>query len=288
MFSASNATFTGNAIALSLVVLHAAVACYAAIDISRRLLEGWQPTFVASYLFLSFAGVAVPYLPEHGKYAAVLGLWVGHDLGIDQGQSSRFWLTEERRSRRILGFLPILLLGAQFVTLASIIAPAVHIAWFGPVVVLTAIPVYLAADSLLRVFQQRTGGLVHPLPISMIVPIFIATIFTSGGIFISAIGIVDPVHRLPFLITTALASGLFSSVGIRRSQSLFIYASLLCLILAYAFLPALSPQLADHAKQSVSHILGITPIPLSLRGFCYLPLIGLFFLAERSWSRSYP
>ena len=288
IFSAADGTMAGNVVALSLLTLHAAVACYAAVDISRRLLGGWQPTFVASYLILSLAGVAVPFITSSWEYVTILGLWGVMAVGSIKINRHIFWLTEELRAPRVFGFLPILLLGSQFAGLAALINPDVNIAWFGPIVLLVAIPVYAAADSLLRVFQQRTGGLVHPLPVAIIAPILLATILASAGVVLSATGVIEPSLRLPFLTTTLLASGLFLAVGLRFKQTPFVYASLACLIFAYAFIPALSPQLADQAKESVSHILGVKPLPLSLRGFCYLPLIGILLLAERHLKNSLP
>lgn len=288
IFAASSATFSGNAVALALLLMHAGIASIAAVDICRRLMGRWQPTFIASYLLLSFAGVAIPYIPSGLEFMTLVGLWSVMSLGSIKINRHVFWMTEEHRAPRIVGFLPILLLGAEFAGLATFLVPTITISWFGPIVVLIAVPIYFTAESLLKVFQQRTGGLVHPLPISIILPIFLSTVFALSGIILSATTIADLTQRVPFLLSTALASGIFISIGLRFRQSMFVYASLISIIFAYAFIPALNPTLTEQAKVSISHILGMTPLPLSLRGFCYLPLIGIFFLMERRWNTTLP
>lgn len=287
IFSASSATFTGNAIALNLLAIHASIASVAAFDICRRVMRESQPTFVVSYLLLSLAGAAIPYIPAGFEFITLLGLWSVMTIGSIKINRHVFWMTEEHRAPRIVGFLPILLLGSLFAGLATFIVPTITISWFGLIVVLVAIPIYFTAESLLKVFQQRTGGIVHPLPISIFVPIFTATIFAIAGIILSATTIAEMTQRVPFLLTTALSAGIFISIGLRFRQTFFVYASLMSATFAYAFIPALNPTLTEQAKESVSHILGITPLPLSLRGFCYLPLIAILFAADRRWSERF-
>jgi len=288
IFSASNATFTGNTLALSLLTFHAMIAAFAAVDICRRLMGKAQLTFIVSYLLLSFAGVAIPFIPAGFEYLTLVVLWGMMTVGSIKINRHVFWMTEEHHAPRIVGFLPILLLGSQFAGLAAFIAPAITVSWFGPIVVLVAIPIYFTAEALLKIFQQRTGGLVHPLPVSIILPVFIATAFAAAGIILSATTIPDLTQRVPFLLAATLSTGIFLSVGLRFRQSAFVYASLVCLVFAYAFVPALNPAFTEQAKESISQILGITPLPLSLRGFCYLPLIAFFFVAERLLSKSNP
>ena len=142
---------------------------------SRRVfhhfLRGHQPTFLISFLLLSLAGAIVPGLPEAWAPGTALVLWAVFAVGSVKVNRHVFWLTEEHRTPRIFGFFPILLLGSQFLLLFVLHAPhQIGLDWFGLGLVLTAIPVLLTADTVAKVFQQRTGDLVRPLPWAIIGP----------------------------------------------------------------------------------------------------------------------
>ena len=86
-----------------------------------------------------------------------------------------FWLTEERRAPRILGFFPLALLGAQFLSLFALrFAPHVPLDWMGLGCVLVAAPVLASTDAANRVFQRRTGDLVRPLPLAILLPLLVS------------------------------------------------------------------------------------------------------------------
>ena len=77
-------------------------------------------------------------------------------------------LIEEQRAPRIFGFFPIMLLGAQFLLLFVLHGGrTTSVEWLGLGCALVALPVLLTADAVARVFQQRTGDLVRPLPWSI-------------------------------------------------------------------------------------------------------------------------
>ncbi len=89
----------------------------AALHIFRHFLHAAQPTFLVSYLSLATAGAFVPLLPVSQAAATGLLLWVVFAAGAIKVSRHIFWLVEERHAPRIIGFFPMALLAAQFLTL---------------------------------------------------------------------------------------------------------------------------------------------------------------------------
>jgi hypothetical protein len=174
-------------------------AVMAARRIFHHFLRGHQPTFLAGYLVLALAGAVVPGLPEAWAAQVALFLWAVFAMGSVKVNRHVFWLTEEQRAPRIFGFFPILLLGAQFLILFALHAPhKITLDWLGVGCVLVAIPVLCTADAVARVFQQRTGDLVRPLPWPIVGPLALGLVLCAGGIFLAGASLLPPPGRTPW------------------------------------------------------------------------------------------
>jgi len=174
---------------LALLGATAALGWYASRTIFTHFLRTTQPTFVASYLLLSAAAAFVPAVPATWWPLTTLALWSVFTIGTVKVNRHVFWLAEEYRLPRIFGFFPIALLGTQFVWLFLWqVGANVPRDWLGLVLVMVAVPILLTADAVARVFQERTGDLVRPLPWSIVAPIVLSLVLCTGGIVLAFTG----------------------------------------------------------------------------------------------------
>ena len=191
-------TFGRHAGLAALMGVNLVLSGIAAHRIFSHFLRGSQFTFLASYLTLCVAGAVVPGLPEAWSPVVALALWAVFTAGTVKVNRHVFWLTEEHRLPRICGFFPIALLGGQFLAVFAIgLAPQIPLQWFGLACVLVALPVLLTADAVARVFQQRTGDLVRPLPWSIIGPLVLGTGLCCAGFVLAATGWPRPYAMVP-------------------------------------------------------------------------------------------
>lgn len=251
----------------------------AASRVFSLLLRSPQPTFVACHVALCAMGTCAPWLGEWlGVTAApwvTLLLWGIFTLGAVKVNRHVFWLNEERRHPRIMGFFPVALLGGQFLLLfAAYFAAHVPLHWMGVGAVLVGATVLQTSDALYRVFQQRTGNLVRPLPAGVILPMGLGLALIGAGLSLAAAGAASgsPHALVP---AAALASGLLLLVARRTEKAAFTWAALLALTAAYQFSPVYFTDLAraivDHGSQALHE----QKLPYAFYGLTYLPLLGI-------------
>jgi hypothetical protein len=269
-------------------LLFAATAAFS-IPAARRIfahfLRSTQPTFLACYLILSMAGTLLPLTPSAFAPLVVGGLWAAFAIGSVKVSRRVFWLTEERRSPRILGFLPIALLGAQFLCLYGV-HPGLHVdlEWIGFGCVLVAIPVLATADSLACVFQQRTGNLVRPLPWSLVLPVIVGLILCSAAMMLSGTGLMRDATGAPptaFLATALVASGLMLLLARRSEKEAFVWAMLIGLTIAYNTSPRFFMETVNVLKAQGASAVRESKLPLAFYGLTYLPLLTAMLVAGK-------
>jgi hypothetical protein len=262
---------------LGLLALTAVMSTVAARRIFHHFLHGPQPTFLASYLTLSFAGAVAPsvaaWAPETSWVASFV-LYLVFVAGSVKVNRHVFWLAEEHHAPRVLGFFPIALLGGQFLSLfAANFAMQVPPQWLGLGCVLVAVPVLLTADTVARVFQQRTGDLVRPLPWSIVLPLTVGLVLCAAGVCLAGIGIAPP--RLPYaMVPTAALAAMMMAVAARRTgKAAFVWAMLFGVLLAYNFTPVLFRELARQTISMGAKAVNEQRLPYAFYGLTYLPLI---------------
>jgi hypothetical protein len=231
---------------VGLLLANTAFAAVAGRRILRHFLRKDQPTFLASYLILSLAGAIVPGLSDEFAVPAALFLWAVFAAGTMKVGRHVFWLGEEHRLPRIFGFFPILLLGTQFITLFAFLAPGVPQPWIGFGLVLAAIPVLLTADALARVFEERTGNLVRPLPWSIVLPMLVGLGLCFAGVYLSWTGFPQYYAAVPSALLTAV---IFIQAARRTQHPGFVWAMWVSVVLCYQTSPVFFRELAQAVVQ---------------------------------------
>jgi hypothetical protein len=256
----------------------------AARRVFRHFLRDTQPTFLACYLILAAAGGVLPLVTPH--FSSILGfaLWAVFAVGATKVARHVFWLTEEHRKPRIFGFFPITLLAGQFLTLFILcLAPQFELQWFGVGCVLVAIPILTTADAVARVFQERTGDLVRPLPWSIMAPLGVGLVLVAAGIGLTAPGLIPP--NLPYAMwfAAAIATVLLILVARRTGKQAFVWAALVTLTMAYQSTPAFFIEVVKQLRDQGAHLVREDRLPYAFYGLTYLPLlIGLTAFGTRN------
>ncbi|MEZ6042308.1 MAG: hypothetical protein R3C20_17530 [Planctomycetaceae bacterium] len=260
-----------------------------------QLLNGRQMTFVVSYFLLCLFG-ALPHariVAEHlslsdagaGVLATVATLvfWVTMSAGVLKVNRHIFWLTEEHRKPRIFGFAPIALLGIQFVLLVCTKTLGTQpIQWFGLALVLLAATVFQTARTIAAVFRQRTGGLMSPMPASIIVPIYLGLALTAAGVCLSF-------HSFHFsgpttfavVPTCIIAAGVMALAARDTGHAAFVWCSLICTTIAYQCAPTLMGTLVQQLKDSAASAVQEQRLPVAFYGITYLPLVAVLATVAR-------
>lgn len=274
-----------------MLALNFALAGAAARDVFRHFLRGDQPTFLACYLLLCAAGAFV--WSATGPFAAALvalGLWAAFAVGAIKVNRHVFWLVEENRWPRVFGFFPILLLGSQFLVLYAL-GPAGHLPeqWMGLGCGLVAAVVLATSDSVARVFQQRTGDLVRPLPLAIIAPLVLGLALCAAGLCLSAAGLVPPARPYAVVPTAVVVAALLALVARRTGRPGFVWAALVVATVAYNFSPVFFTTLARAAISHGAAAVRESRLPYPFYGLTYLPLLvallGFGAIARRrGWS----
>jgi hypothetical protein len=265
-------------------------ATLAARRIFEHFLRSSQPTFLASYGILSVAAALLPAVPLWLAPWTALLLWGVFAVGAIKVNRHVFWLTEEHRLPRIVGFFPILLLGGQFLTLfvtsivnSTALVDAIPVEWIGFGMVLTAIPVLLTADALARVFLQVHGKLARPLPLGIVIPILNGLVLIAVGVFVSAIGFPNAVALVP---ASALAAVMMAVVARRTGKSAFVWAMLGGVLMAYQCSPVFFRELAGQVVQHGAAAVSETRLPIAFYGLTYLPLLVIVSLVARQLQKA--
>jgi hypothetical protein len=268
----SVSSFAALPISIGLLGANSLFAVLASRRIFRHFLGEPQPTFTACYLLLCLAGAIAPsFALQDGTsiWAASLALWSVFCLGAVKVNRHVFWLVETHNAPRIVGFVPIMLLGAQFLGLFAMnFAPHLDLPWMGLGLVLFSIPVLLTADAVADVFQKRTGDLVRQLPWSIALPITLGTALCLGGV---ACAIGDPRALVPTAFLSAIVMGL---VARRTRKHAFVWLMLGGVVVAYNFSPVFFVELAKQVVDAGAAAVHETKLPYAFYGLTYLPLIG--------------
>ncbi len=251
----------------------------AARRIFRHFLRSTQPTFLTSYLILAAFGAIIPALPPASATVMAIISWGVFAIGAMKVNRHTFWLAEEYRQPRIFGFFPIILLGTQFLTIfATSLFPHVAFEWIGLGLVLTAIPILLAADTLAKVIQSRSEVATPKLAPSVIVSMIIGVAVVLGGLILSGYGYPETVALVPTSILAAIVMGLVA----RRTQRVeLVWMMLLFVVTAYQTSPVFFKELALRLLDQGATAIGEERMPLAFYGLTYLPLLFVTTLTSR-------
>ncbi|MCX7423770.1 MAG: hypothetical protein NT013_30120, partial [Planctomycetia bacterium] len=256
---------------LGLLVLDALLTVSASRRIFSQFLRGPQPTLVASYVTLAVAGGLLSPMSAAASPIVALMLWSIFTIGTVKTARQVFWLAEEHRLPRVCGFLPTVVLGIQFLTLFTLnCAGQIALTWIGFGCVLTAIPVLFTTDAIAKVFQQRTGDLVRPLPWSIVLPLFVGLVLCFVGVGISAVGFPKSMALTP---AAGLAAVMMLMTARRTGHSAFVWASLLSVAFAYQATPAFFQEFARSVVSSAASAVHEQRLPVAFYGLTWLPLI---------------
>lgn len=237
-----------------------------------------QLTFEFCYLALCLAGAVAPGLPQSWSPGMTGLLWLLFIAGTVKVNRHVFWLCEELRQPRVFGFVPILLLGAQFLGLFAInFAASFQMQWWGLACAMVAVPILMTSDIIARVFQQRTGDLVRPLPGSIVVPLIVGLVFCAAGLCFAATGFPRPDALVPTAALSAVALGV---VAQRTRLRAFTWTGIACLLLAYQFSPLFFLEFARSIVQSGAATVKESRLPYAFYGLTYLPVLLGFLLAS--------
>jgi hypothetical protein len=256
---------------LGLLALDAVLTAFASRQIFSQFLRGPQPTLVASYVALAVAGGVLSPMSTTVAPVVALMLWAVFAVGTVKTARQVFWLAEEHRLPRVCGFLPIIVLGAQFLTLFVLTcAGEIALPWLGLGCVLTAVPVLFTTDAIAKVFQQRTGNMVRPLPWSIVLPLFVGLVLCFVGVGMSAIGFPTSLALTP---AAGLAAVMMLLAARRTGNQAFVWAGLIVVSIAYQALPAYFQQTARLVVDSAATAVREQRLPVAFYGLTWLPLI---------------
>lgn len=252
---------------------------FASLRIFRDFLRGHQPSFVCSYLILCVAGAIVPNLSVTWSPFWMFCLWAVFTVGAVKVNRHVFWLAEQHRLPRIFGFFPIGLLGTQFLTLvwSTKLVYQVPLEWMGLAAVLVSLPVLLTADAVARVFQERTGNIVRPIPWSIMLPLLTGLLLCLGGVSLSLAGFPKPYALVP---TAALAAAMLAVIANRTEKTAFVWGMLACVLLAYNFSPLYFLTFARAVVHQGAAVVHEQKLPFAFYGLTYLPLLTLATIAS--------
>ncbi len=256
---------------------------YAADRIFKHWLRGRQPTFLAAYMLLSLAG-ALPVIDP--SWLAVLfscGFWLVMTLGVLKVNRHTFWLAEEQRWPRIYGFAPIAILGAQLIALlATKTIGALPTHWLGLGFAMLAATILLTTRTIANVYRQRTGDLVRPLPMSLIVPLFTSLLLIAAGVLFSFHGFHFVGETTRAVVPTALISAFLLLVVAKDTRhQAFVWFGLVLITIAYQSTPTLFGELVQSLKSAAASGLHEPRLPVAFYGVTYLPLMLAFAVAGR-------
>ncbi len=256
---------------------------FAAQRIFRHFLRQTQRSFLLSYLALCVAGAIVPGLPTAWAPVLAMALWAVFAAGTVKVNRHVFWLTEEHKLPRIFGFFPIALLGAQFAAV-YLLGLMSHIStpWLGLLCTLVAIPILFTADAVARVFEQRTGGIMRPIPWSISGPLVLGTLLCGAGMILAATGFPNSPLIVPTAILAAAAMGV---VAHRTRKTAFVWCLVIAVIMAYQTSPVFFQEFALQLRDQAASAVRESKLPYAFYGLTYAPLILVFSLVSAHLQR---
>ena len=257
---------------------------------SSTILDHWlhsrQTTFLVSFNLLCIAGALPEFTTQLPAFALLVGSWGLFTAGVVKVNRHTFWLAEEHRLPRIFGFLPIAMLGLQFVVLVGVKAIGVlPLQWIGFAIVMVAATVLMTTRTVADVFRRRSGDLVRPLPWAIVAPLFISLVLLVLGVGLSLSGF-SYLGTTTYAIvpTSIVAALLFSFVARDTRHPGFVWASLITIAIAYQCSPTLFSSLVQTLRSATADAINQKSVPLSMYGLTYMPLLGILVIASRRFA----
>lgn len=272
---------------LVLLVPAVALMWVAAKTILDHWLRGRQTTFLISFCLLCVAGVVPAISNPSAAFIFIAASWLVFTAGVVKVNRHTFWLAEQHQLPRIFGFLPIMMLGLQFVVLVSVKAiSAIPLPWVGFCVVLVSATVLVTARAVADVFKRRTGDLVRPLPWPIVVPMFCGIVLALLGLVLSAFGF-SFVGETTYAIVPAsiLVAALFGMIAKDTKHKAFTWICLFAVAIAYQCSPTLFADWVQAAKSATADAINQPRVPLTMYGLTYLPLLSILAFAVRFFAK---
>lgn len=280
---------------LGLMIPATAFLWFASTRILDNLLRGRQTTFLISFQLLCMAGVIPAFVSPVPAFAFMAVCWLLFTAGVIKINRHTFWLAEEKQLPRIFGFLPIAMLGLQFLILVTTktldyvngsVVCALPLQWIGLSCVMVSATVLLTARSVADVFRQRTGDLVRPYPWTIVAPLF-------GGLVLSAVGVMLAFSGFSYIgpttfavIPAAVVAALLMWVTAKDTKhSGFVWAGLIYLTIAYQCAPTLFSSVIQQLKEGVESAIREERLPFAFYGLTYLPLLLFIAAASRFFAK---
>ncbi|WP_144057838.1 hypothetical protein [Novipirellula maiorica] len=255
---------------------------FASSRILDHFLRGRQTTFLISFCLLCVAGAVPSVSTPMAAMTFTAVCWLVFTAGVMKVNRHTFWLAETHQLPRIFGFLPIVMLGLQFVVLVGTkTVTAIPIQWIGLGCVLVSATVLLTTRTVANVYRQRTGDLVRPLPWSIITPLFCGLILTILGVVLSFYGF-SYVGETSYAVipTSILAAILMAAAAKDTRHSGFVWISLIFATIAYQCCPTLFSDIVQTLRSTTAEALKQERVPITLYGITYMPLLGLLTAAS--------
>ena len=246
-------------------------------------LRGRQTTFLVSFCLLCVAGALPAMTTPLAAFGFIAICWIVFTAGVVKVNRHTFYLAEQYQLPRIFGFLPIAMLGGQFVVLAATKAiGVVPVPWIGFCVVMVSATVLMTARTVADVFRRRSGDLVRPLPWPIVMPVFGGLVLMVLGMVLSAIGF-SYVGETTFAIVPTFIVGavLFGLIAKDTRYAGFVWACMAAIAVAYQCSPTLFSNLVQAARNATADAINQDRVPVSMYGLTYLPLLGCLAIASR-------
>ncbi len=252
---------------------------FAAGHIFEHFMKGKVPLFRFGYVTLAVSGALASRVPASWAPAAAGVLWLVYCAGLVKVNRHVFWLGEDRRTPRIFGFFPMMLLSAQFLAVFLLyLAPHLSLSWTGFGLVLLGLPVFLTADAVWRVHRQRTGLLPEPR-MAVIVPVLVGLGLTLGAVVLSGVGFFSGQSPYAMVPTAVVAAILMGLVAVRTGRPSFVWLMLVFGLIAYNFSPVFFQEAARSLVENGARSVDEERLPYAFYGLTYLPLLGLLAAA---------
>lgn len=280
-------TATQNALGMLAVLSGIAFLGFCSTRILDLMLGARQTTFLVSYQLLSVAGMLPPAESAGAAMVLMSALWMVFTMGVVKVNRHAFWMAEEHRRQPVFGFLPIALLGLQFLTLVGFKAvAAIPLQWIGLACVMVSATVLLTARSVADVFRQRTGDLIRPLPWTIAIPLFAGVVLTAVGVCVSFSGFhLRGPTTYAVVPTTAIAACLMWIAARDTKHEGFVWLSLIFAMCAYQSSPTLFADVVAALKRSAEAALQERQLPLAFYGLTYLPFLSVVALSSQRFAR---
>lgn len=258
-----------------MIVPALALAWFASSRIFEYLWRGQQKTFLASYLLLCAAGALPRMTDAWSAIALTFVLWFVTTVGSIKINRHVFWMTEEHRLPRAFGFLPIALLGVQFLSLVAIkTAHVLPVEWMGLGLVLMSSTVLMTTQAIASVHRQRTGGSLRPLPWNILAPLVVGIAMSLFGVVVSFHGFSYGSQTTYAIVPSALlAGGLMFQVTRETNQRSFVWIGLILMAISYQCAPTLVAGFVQQVKSSAASAVGEERLPIAFYGLSYLPFL---------------